>query len=239
MIFSSACYLKPCEGLNPPKGVWTHISGTDFVRDADGELIANDRGVVSSRLVGPNPTLPFATRTVTFGNRDWSLAYYAKTNAVIRAERTAAIVGVAVILAAGTTTTLVINREHLRRAADSMAAAGAQNGSASAHSLQGRWKGSNTAHPGQECTVDISGDKIEYRGADPNDWLRGTFVLNENANPKQIDVTILEPARSFIHCIYQAGREGITIAAAEHGSSVRPVGFAPGPQVDVLELQRD
>ncbi len=38
MIFSSQCYLKPCEGLSPPKGVWTHISGTDFVRDADGEF---------------------------------------------------------------------------------------------------------------------------------------------------------------------------------------------------------
>ncbi len=38
MIFSSACYLKPCEGLSPPKGVWTHISGTDFVRDSDGEF---------------------------------------------------------------------------------------------------------------------------------------------------------------------------------------------------------
>ena len=36
LIFSSACYLKPCEGLKPPKGVWTHISGTDFVRDGDG-----------------------------------------------------------------------------------------------------------------------------------------------------------------------------------------------------------
>jgi uncharacterized circularly permuted ATP-grasp superfamily protein len=38
LIFSSACYLKPCEGLSPPKGVWTHISGTDFVRDGDGEF---------------------------------------------------------------------------------------------------------------------------------------------------------------------------------------------------------
>ncbi|MFT3996825.1 MAG: circularly permuted type 2 ATP-grasp protein [Asticcacaulis sp.] len=38
LIFSSQCYLKPCEGLKPPKGVWTHISGTDFVRDGDGEF---------------------------------------------------------------------------------------------------------------------------------------------------------------------------------------------------------
>jgi two-component sensor histidine kinase len=62
-------------------------------RTSGGELIANDRGVVSSRLLGANPPLPFATRTVTFGSRDWSLAYYARTNAAVRAERTAGIVG--------------------------------------------------------------------------------------------------------------------------------------------------
>ena len=62
-------------------------------RTSGGELIANDRGVVSSRLLGATPPLPFATRTVTFGNRDWSLAYYARTNAAVRAERTAGIVG--------------------------------------------------------------------------------------------------------------------------------------------------
>ena len=32
-------------------------------------------------------------RTVTFGGRDWSLGYYAKTNAAKRAQQTAAIVG--------------------------------------------------------------------------------------------------------------------------------------------------
>ncbi len=32
------------------------------------------------------------TRTVTFGDRDWSLVYYAKTNAAKRAEQTAAVV---------------------------------------------------------------------------------------------------------------------------------------------------
>src|SRR5258708_32783641 len=31
-------------------------------------------------------------RTVTFGDRDWSLGYYAKTNAAIRAQQTAAVV---------------------------------------------------------------------------------------------------------------------------------------------------
>jgi two-component sensor histidine kinase len=62
-------------------------------RSEDGELIANDRGVVSARKVAPDAPQPSAVRAVTFGNRDWSLAYYAKTNAAKRAEQTAAIVG--------------------------------------------------------------------------------------------------------------------------------------------------
>jgi len=62
-------------------------------RPADGELVANERGVVSSRKVAADAPPPSALRTVTFGNRDWSLAYYAKTNAARRAQQTAAIVG--------------------------------------------------------------------------------------------------------------------------------------------------
>jgi two-component sensor histidine kinase len=62
-------------------------------RSEDGELVASDRGVVSSRRVASDAPAPSAVRTVTFGNRDWSLAYYAKTNAARRAEQTAAIVG--------------------------------------------------------------------------------------------------------------------------------------------------
>ncbi len=61
-------------------------------RDADRELIANDQGVVSTRTVNPSGPPPSATRTVTFGGRDWTLGYYAKTNAVKRATQTAAIV---------------------------------------------------------------------------------------------------------------------------------------------------
>ncbi len=61
-------------------------------RGNDGELVASDQGVVSSRKVAPDSPPPSATRTVTFGNRDWSLGYYAKTNTIKRAEQTAAIV---------------------------------------------------------------------------------------------------------------------------------------------------
>jgi len=63
-------------------------------RGPDGaELVANDQGVVSQRMLAQDGPAPSATRTVTFGNRDWSLAYYAKTFAAKRAKQTAAIVG--------------------------------------------------------------------------------------------------------------------------------------------------
>jgi two-component sensor histidine kinase len=61
-------------------------------RSGDSELVANDQGAVSSRKIAPDGPPPSSTRTVTFGNRDWSLGYYAKTNAIKRAEQTAAIV---------------------------------------------------------------------------------------------------------------------------------------------------
>jgi two-component sensor histidine kinase len=61
-------------------------------RDANDEFVANDQGVVTLQQVKPEGPAPSMVRTVTFGGRDWSLAYYAKTNAVVRAQQTAAIV---------------------------------------------------------------------------------------------------------------------------------------------------
>ena len=62
-------------------------------RDPNGELVADHQGVVTSRTAtaaaGPAPAI---LRTVTFGGRDWMLGYYAKTNAALRAQQTAAMV---------------------------------------------------------------------------------------------------------------------------------------------------
>jgi two-component sensor histidine kinase len=61
-------------------------------RDPSVELIANDQGVVTSRTVAQEAPAPSMTRTATFGGRDWTLGYYAKTNALRRAQQTAAVV---------------------------------------------------------------------------------------------------------------------------------------------------
>ena len=61
-------------------------------RDANDELVANDQGIISSRVVNASGPAPSMLRTVTFGGRDWTLAYYAKTSAATRAQQTAVIV---------------------------------------------------------------------------------------------------------------------------------------------------
>ncbi len=37
VIHSAQGFLQPCVGLKPPAGVWCHITGTDLVRDKDGQ----------------------------------------------------------------------------------------------------------------------------------------------------------------------------------------------------------
>ena len=38
VIRSAASFRKQCIGLNPPHGIWCHITGTDLVRDGDGQI---------------------------------------------------------------------------------------------------------------------------------------------------------------------------------------------------------
>jgi uncharacterized circularly permuted ATP-grasp superfamily protein len=36
VVLSATSYRKQCKGLNPPRSVWCHVTGTDLVRDRDG-----------------------------------------------------------------------------------------------------------------------------------------------------------------------------------------------------------
>ena len=38
LVLSARNFLQPCVGLNPPQGIWCHISGIDLVRDRGGQL---------------------------------------------------------------------------------------------------------------------------------------------------------------------------------------------------------
>jgi uncharacterized circularly permuted ATP-grasp superfamily protein len=38
IIHSATSFLQPCVGLKPPRRLWCHVTGTDLVRDRDGQL---------------------------------------------------------------------------------------------------------------------------------------------------------------------------------------------------------
>ncbi|NQU40855.1 MAG: circularly permuted type 2 ATP-grasp protein [Lentisphaerae bacterium] len=38
LILGADSYRKPCHGLNPPNGIWCHITGTDLIRHEDGNF---------------------------------------------------------------------------------------------------------------------------------------------------------------------------------------------------------
>jgi len=38
IIYSAKSYRRQCEGWNPPRGIWCHITGTDLVRHEDGRI---------------------------------------------------------------------------------------------------------------------------------------------------------------------------------------------------------
>ena len=38
LVLSSTAYRPTCVGLNPPRGIWCHVTGTDLVCDRDGQI---------------------------------------------------------------------------------------------------------------------------------------------------------------------------------------------------------
>ena len=38
LIASAASFRPQCKGLHPPRGIWCHVTGTDLVRDKNGEI---------------------------------------------------------------------------------------------------------------------------------------------------------------------------------------------------------
>jgi uncharacterized circularly permuted ATP-grasp superfamily protein len=38
IVFSSKAFRRECMGINPPRGIWCHVTGTDLVRHRDGQI---------------------------------------------------------------------------------------------------------------------------------------------------------------------------------------------------------
>ena len=53
IILSATSFRKECVGLNPPRGIWCHITGTDLVRHRDGQIY-----VIEENLLAPPRASP-------------------------------------------------------------------------------------------------------------------------------------------------------------------------------------
>jgi uncharacterized protein (TIGR03067 family) len=109
--------------------------------------------------------------------------------------------------------------------------------------LDGHWTGYDVQQPDAKCTVAINGNQLEYRSAQPLDWLRGSFVLNEQAQPVQMDFSIKEAGDISINdvgttalMIYELRGDELRVAVC---SQERPTSFAGGQGVRVLSFRRD
>jgi uncharacterized protein (TIGR03067 family) len=113
-----------------------------------------------------------------------------------------------------------------------------------AAALQGTWKGKEIGGQFEgDCFLIIKGNELEYRGADPEEWYKGTFTLRENTNPKQLIGLVLQcPAPGFIGknslAIYRIDGRKLFITGHEPGDPEMPTALdAPDARRFVLEKQ--
>jgi uncharacterized protein (TIGR03067 family) len=109
--------------------------------------------------------------------------------------------------------------------------------------LNGRWTGYDVVQPNAKCTLAINGHQAEYRGTQPGDWLRGSLVLNEQAQPRQMDLSIKEAGDANLNdvgttamVIYELRGDELTVAVS---SQERPTNFAGGQSIHVFSFRRD
>ena len=113
---------------------------------------------------------------------------------------------------------------------------------ASSTVFEGSWTGHDVT-PGREgpASLLVSGHTLEFHGADANDWLKGTFTLREDANPKQLAGVIIEcPAQDYVgknfYAIYKIEGDTLTVAGNEPGNTNIPSAFDdPGTRQIVFQ----
>ncbi len=103
-----------------------------------------------------------------------------------------------------------------------------------ANAVQGTWKGQETNTTGTASLV-LTGTNLEFHGANPQEWYKGTFTLREDTNPKQMIVVITDcPDSKYVgktaYAIYQIQDGAMTITAHEPGDTNVPTTF-DGPDV--------
>ena len=108
-------------------------------------------------------------------------------------------------------------------------------------SIKGAWEGQEG---GAANSLVLSDNNLEFHGANPQEWYKGTFTLREDTDPKQMIVTITDcPAPQYVgkvaNAIYRIENGTLTIAGNEPGNPTFPAGFdAKGARVIAFKLKQ-
>ena len=111
--------------------------------------------------------------------------------------------------------------------------------------LQGTWSGQEIGVNTQgTLSLIVEGENLEFHGANPQEWYKGTFVLREDTTPKQIEAVIKEcPFPQYVgktvHGIYKIEDGKFTFAANEPGEPAVPTTFdARGARTFVMSQKQ-
>jgi len=107
--------------------------------------------------------------------------------------------------------------------------------------LQGTWVGKELGQDG-EAKLIFSGDTIDFKGAHPQEWYKGTAVINAELTPRQADFTISECAMpdfvgKIAKAIYKLEEGTLTLAGSKPGDESRPSGFDPSGGTRVFQFK--
>jgi uncharacterized protein (TIGR03067 family) len=109
--------------------------------------------------------------------------------------------------------------------------------------LEGRWSGFENGST-EKITLTFTGNRFAYFDAQSNGLGSGTFVVNDTAEPKQMDLTFEKiPAPQYIGkvglAIYEFQGEELKIAGSEPGSDARPATFNAAQGVRIFTWKRE
>jgi uncharacterized protein (TIGR03067 family) len=97
--------------------------------------------------------------------------------------------------------------------------------------LQGKWTGQEVGSqiPGASSLV-IDGTKLEFVGANPQEWYKATFTLRDDTTPKQLVAVITDcPAPQYIgktaYAIYKIEDGKFTLTGNKPGNPAIPGSF--------------
>jgi uncharacterized protein (TIGR03067 family) len=110
-------------------------------------------------------------------------------------------------------------------------------------SVEGRWVG-GSGTGSQGWAIEFSGSTVNIVTPDKDIWYKGTFALNETAEPREMDMTFTSASpKKYVGktslAIYEIDGKTMKVASCEPGSGNRPAEFKPTGGVVVLTLTRE